>query len=113
MPKRPPPKDREKYLAYQKERYNLNKSAYKWRMMFIKYGITEQDFWDMLDEQEHKCALCTKPFTTLKQNDCHIDHCHETGVVRGLLCMKCNVGLGMMGDNEEGLLRALAYVKGD
>jgi hypothetical protein len=113
MAKRPPPKNMEAYLDYQKKRYHANKSEYRWRMVKIKYGITEQDFNEMLEEQKFSCALCEKPFTSMKNNDLHIDHCHETNKVRGLLCMKCNVGLGMLGDNEEGLLRALSYVKGD
>lgn len=105
-------KNREGYLAYQRNRYHEKKHEYKWRMIQHKYGITEDDFHTMLKEQENSCALCEKPFTTLKQNDCHIDHCHETGVVRGLLCMGCNVGLGMLGDNEAGLMKALDYIRG-
>lgn len=41
----------------------------------------------------------------------HLDHCHTTGAFRGWLCAPCNMGVGLLGDNEQGLLRALAYLK--
>jgi hypothetical protein len=40
-----------------------------------------------------------------------LDHCHETGTVRGLLCGRCNKGLGLLGDNEEAVMRALKYLR--
>lgn len=70
-----------------------------------EYGITEEDFQRMLLEQEGRCALCCKPATLV------VDHCHVTGMVRGLLCRRCNVALGTLGDNIDGLLRAIAYLK--
>ena len=108
-----PYKDRTTYLASQKSYYNKDKEAYKWRNIKNLYGITKEDFFQLLEEQEHSCKLCSKPFESLMQKHLHIDHCHENGKVRGLLCMQCNVGLGMLGDNEAGLLKALAYVKGE
>lgn len=57
------------------------------------------------------CFLCSAYLPTT--SDRHIDHCHETGRVRGVLCFTCNKGLGMLGDNESGLLRALAYVRSE
>lgn len=108
-----PYKDREKYLSTQKSYYHRDKESYKWRNIKNTYGLTKEDFMSMLDKQDNKCALCKKPFQGLSQRDLHIDHCHTTNRVRGLLCMVCNVGLGMMGDNEEGLLKALSYVRGE
>lgn len=43
--------------------------------------------------------------------DLHFDHCHDSEAFRGWLCMRCNTGLGMLGDNIEGLERALAYLR--
>lgn len=74
-----------------------------------RYGITPEIFDSILTDQNRKCALCCKALT--KPKDIHIDHCHETGAVRGILCFKCNRALGMFGDNEAGLVRALAYVR--
>lgn len=105
--------DREKYLSSQKGYYDKDKESYKWRNIKNTYGLSKEDFFDILEEQNNKCKLCKNSFVSLGKNDLHIDHCHETNKIRGLLCMKCNVGLGMLGDNEEGLSKALAYVKGE
>jgi len=62
--------------------------------------------------QQGLCALCTKALHRESGRGCHVDHDHETGRFRGLLCGNCNTALGTLGDNVEGLSRALAYVKG-
>lgn len=106
-------KDREKYLSTQRGYYQKDKDSYKWRAMKNKYGISKEQFFDLLEGQDNKCALCGASFQSLAREHLHIDHCHETGKIRGLLCMKCNVGLGMLGDNEKGLLKALRYLRGE
>lgn len=62
-----------------------------------RYGLDRKAYKQMYDEQGGKCALCRKnlylPNRTLKTNIC-VDHNHETGKVRGMLCMNCNVNLG-------------------
>lgn len=108
-----PYKDREKYLSTQRGYYNKDKEIYKWRSRFNRLGVTKEDFLRLIEIQNNKCKLCEKSFQGLFGNDCHVDHCHETGKIRGLLCMPCNVGLGMLGDNEKGISKALAYVKGE
>jgi hypothetical protein len=55
-----------------------------------RYGITAQEFNRRYDEQEGSCGICREPFQ--KRPD--VDHCHQTNRVRGLLCRRCNVGLG-------------------
>ncbi len=54
------------------------------------------------------CECCGKPPGKLALA---LDHCHRTGAFRGWLCGKCNTGIGMLGDTQEGLLRAMAYLK--
>lgn len=108
-----PYKDRDKYLSSQKGYYHKDKESYKWRNIKNMYGLTKEDFFDVLETQDNKCALCNKPFLSLGQSHLHIDHCHETNKVRGLLCLQCNVGLGMLGDNIEGLERGIKYLKGE
>jgi hypothetical protein len=66
-----------------------------------KYGITFQDFVDILAEQNGACALCFKAPNPDKQ--LHVDHCHDTGCVRGLLCHQCNWYLGKV-DKDPSLL---------
>jgi hypothetical protein len=53
------------------------------------YGITEADYQMKLDSQNYRCALCGKDETTFKVK-LNVDHNHKTGVVRGLLCYRCN-----------------------
>jgi len=108
-----PYKNRDKYISSQRGYYNKDKETYKWTSRCNHHGITKEQFFEFLVKQDNKCALCNKPFVSIWGKDCHIDHCHETNKIRGLLCMPCNVGLGMLGDNEEGLLKALKYIKGE
>lgn len=72
------------------------------------YGISQDQYDEMLATQGGGCALCGRRPT---KNALSVDHDHESGVVRGLLCSGCNGALGQLGDNEEGLLRALAYLR--
>lgn len=73
-----------------------------------KYGMTHAAYEAMLEHQRCECAICYTKHTN--QKPLVIDHCHESGVVRGLLCSRCNRGLGMMGDNADGLHKALRYL---
>ena len=57
--------------------------------------------------QIKNCHLCNNDKLPLR-----VDHCHETGRVRGFICTPCNTGLGKLGDNIEGLERALGYLRG-
>src|SRR5215217_5299916 len=53
------------------------------------YGITKEQYINMLEAQDGRCAICKKDFGTRID----VDHCHDTGEVRGLLCMLCNSGI--------------------
>lgn len=87
-----------KYRKDNKEKEQLWQSKYrdsskeKRRDYTIKkrYDLSSEDFLKMLENQESKCLCCGKTFTKTP----HIDHCHATGKVRGLLCSNCNTGLG-------------------
>jgi len=71
-----------------------------------KYGITAQDKDRMYQQQEGKCLICERWHEKLA-----VDHCHKTGIVRGLLCDACNFGLGLMKDDPVVLARAIAYLQ--
>ena len=75
-------------------------------------GFTDADYDRLLQEQAGHCALCPQTPATSKRGRLSVDHDHKTNKVRGLLCQRCNAALGKLGDNEEGLARALAYVRG-
>lgn len=73
-----------------------------------KYGISADQFAAMMHSQSDACATCKKPFCCGdKQTKPHIDHCHASGNVRGILCNRCNSVLGLVCDNKE-LLTSLA-----
>tara|TARA_R100001086_G_scaffold244692_1_gene174766 strand:- start:493 stop:747 length:255 start_codon:yes stop_codon:yes gene_type:complete len=65
----------------------------------------------MLRDQRGKCAICGKPECEEKHSVLHVDHCHTTGDVRGLLCRNCNHVLGLMKDDAALLAAAIAYLE--
>lgn len=75
-----------------------------------KYGLSVADWDAMLARQDGRCAICRTDRPGGRGEQWHIDHCHETGDVRGLLCHNCNVGLGNFGDDPGRLLAAMAYL---
>lgn len=81
----------------------------KFHSMMKKYGVSEDMFYERLLFQSNKCAICLSDFT--EDVNPYIDHCHSSGVFRGLLCMTCNTGLGHFKDNTENLIRAAEYLK--
>jgi len=72
-----------------------------------KYGITIKEYNTLLDAQDGVCAIC---FGVDKNKKLCVDHDHETGEVRGLLCSKCNKAIGLLGDNRAGVQNALDYL---
>jgi hypothetical protein len=75
-----------------------------------KYGITLVDYEAMLAVQKGVCAICSQPPTGYRKY-LGVDHCHETGKVRGLLCVKCNVAIGQLLDQPNLLRRAAEYLE--
>lgn len=75
-----------------------------------KRGISPAQYFALLEDQDHKCAICRIAFSPGKDTEANIDHCHATDVVRGILCGHCNRGLGLFRDSAEYLLEAAEYV---
>lgn len=81
-----------------------------------KYGISIADYDLMFAKQGGRCAICGTDDLgrrTSKPGVFHIDHCHDTGKVRGLLCGDCNTGLGCFKDDTGLMQRAQEYLNGD
>jgi hypothetical protein len=78
----------------------LRDFAYK-----TKYGITLSDYNNLYEIQKGCCDICNQPFEQLV-----VDHCHNTGNVRGLLCNNCNFGLGFFKDSISNLEKASKYI---
>jgi hypothetical protein len=64
---------------------------------------------ELLSKQEDTCQICKRPFSDTKE--CHLDHCHSTGRVRGFLCRACNLGIGRFKDNVDLINKAISYLK--
>lgn len=79
-------------------------------IMRKQYGISTEQFAELLEFQGGGCAICAKPIENIRRR-MNIDHDHETNKVRGILCTGCNTGIGHLGDNTEGLKRALYYLE--
>lgn len=75
-----------------------------------KYGLTLEDYDDILEEQGNVCAICGDPPDDPRGFRAHIDHDHKTGRVRGILCTRCNHGLGNFKDSPEILRAAVKYL---
>lgn len=73
-----------------------------------RYKISKQEFDGLLAAQENQCAICER--TEPKGRNWHLDHCHDSGLIRGVLCHSCNVGIGLLGDTDEAVLRAYTYL---
>lgn len=80
------------------------------RMWLLKYGLTPEDYDRILAEQGGACAICRTPGKTFEDRNLSVDHDHETGLVRGLLCGACNWGLGHFKDDVSRLRNAMQYL---
>ena len=86
------------------------KQRLQWRRWHLnRYGLTLAGFDDLLARQGGRCGCCGTEEPEYR--GWQVDHCHVTGRIRGILCSACNTGIGKLGDDEEGLLRALAYIR--
>lgn len=75
-----------------------------------RYGLTVEQFDALLEQQSGGCAIC-RTTTVPTRGNWHVDHCHETGRVRGILCHGCNVALGHLKDRIDLLEAAIAYLR--
>lgn len=99
---------KKKKWAENKE-YRDKQRAYQLKKNF---DITIEQYNEMLIKCNNACEICGSSDTKhAKQKYLNVDHCHDTGKVRGLLCHACNIGLGKFEDNPKFLLKAIKYLK--
>lgn len=81
-------------------------STFNGDIFLSKYGLTHKEYDGMFKSQGGKCKICGNKF----DYRLHVDHCHTTGKVRGLLCRGCNTGLGQFQDDPRILREAINYL---
>lgn len=104
-------KDPEKWKAMHRRYYEKHKAKTierNWVSQIGKLGCTKELYYHLLEKQKGLCAICKRENVGKKR--LAVDHDHETGKVRGLLCNLCNTALGAFDDNPEMLARALEYL---
>jgi hypothetical protein len=87
-------------------------SGKNWKHLKKAYGMSEDDYNNLLEKQNGVCGICgTDKSWNNKTSHFYVDHCHDTGKIRGLLCNGCNSGLGHFKDSEIALEAAIRYLE--
>lgn len=107
---------KEKFADYMREYRKKNPQKMKQIDLKKKFNISLEFYYSLLEAQGEVCVLCKQRETKIDPRSglpfaLAVDHCHKTGKVRGLLCMKCNRGLGLFEDNIDTLITAINYLK--
>ncbi len=105
----------DKVRAQQRKWRNENITQEKDRMLQYCYGISVEQYSQMLEEQNGCCAICLNPETAMNQKtktlrSLAVDHNHQNGQVRGLLCSNCNMAIGKFKDDISRLQNAIQYL---
>ena len=105
---------REYMREWRKQARAANPDYYLDQDLRKNYGVTFEWYREQLSKQNNVCAICEQPETAVIKNKViamPVDHDHATGKVRGLLCTKCNRGLGLFSDKVENLNKAIRYLE--
>jgi hypothetical protein len=89
-------------IEHKRSWIKVNREKVYWNKLYTAYRIRKEDFEALFLAQNGNCAVCSKP---------HVDHCHKTGVVRGLLCLRCNHLVGWLERSRDVLISAERYIK--
>lgn len=93
-----------------KSRLYLARSEDAFGESLRKYGLTLHEYTELIEAQGGVCLICRRNPEEMNRRFA-VDHCHETGRIRGILCTACNSGLGMFGEDPDRLRRAIAYLE--
>jgi hypothetical protein len=106
-------KDKKKYdnLVSNKRRNQKRRRTMRSLHLRRTYGMTIEEYESIYKAQDGCCGICGAKEIETPRKVLSVDHCHETGRIRGLLCDRCNLGIGMLGDNLQSLQRAVEYLE--
>ncbi len=96
--------------SYKNNKHTRKKEVYYRIHLKRMYGLTYEQYEEILIKQEYRCAICKIHQNELKYK-LAVDHNHKTGKIRGLLCSRCNKGIGFLYDNPIILEQAITYLK--
>jgi len=99
-------KESKKYICNSLDKHKAQKYK-RWVSMKYRYKITKEDYVELYNQQKGKCAICG----CKTDKNLYIDHNHKSKKIRGLLCIKCNFGLGCFKDDIRVLERARKYLR--
>ena len=98
----------DKNIVYCRRYYKENKQKWREREYKKKYNMTLQEFDALLLSQNNKCPICDTALKSTRQM--HVDHHHESGMRRQILCSKCNTALGLLNENVVNFEKAIQYI---
>lgn len=101
--------NKERINAAQRAKYANNPEYYRANFRKTKYKLSPIEYYTLLERQCYQCAICGN-WLDLSENT-HIDHCHDTNKVRGVLCSFCNRGIGMFKHDVTILQKAISYLE--
>lgn len=103
--------EHKEYIKQYKKKYHYEHKAHLKNIERKRlYNLSSEDYNKMLLEQNNQCSICGDELKTGTRGRA-IDHCHHTGKVRGILCVKCNTTLGMYKDNIETFNSIITYLE--
>jgi len=98
------------YSRQYREREDFRRNA---RISYVRYRhkLSEDQYLALLRKQKNRCAICRKRFIDTPKYRCCVDHCHKTKRVRGLLCHRCNVAIGLLDEDPVRIGRIVGYLR--
>ena len=111
---------RERYATDAVHRSHIKATVKRWQagnpekrfaQRLNAYKITVAEYIAIFEQQGGVCAICGRPGGDKRIDKMHVDHCHSTGTVRGLLCTNCNFAIGHFNDDPKILDNAAAYLR--
>ena len=100
-------------MRYWRKNNPERRSELNRKHLLLRYGINQDQYDGLLIAQNGRCAICKLPPKNngrTSSANLHVDHCHKTGKIRGLLCTNCNTAIGLLKDSKETLCSAIKYL---
>lgn len=100
---------RQRREEWKNNKPNRSKTQQHYNHIKSTYGLTRAQYDAMVLASNGRCSVCGSPPES-KSGRLHVDHCHQTGKIRGMLCRRCNTAMGFMKDDPWRFLSAIAYI---